>query len=60
MININKRKLKVYEVWDRNCHPIPQVRFQGKWLRSFGFEIGDELDVFCENRKLVITIREKQ
>lgn len=59
MKDSNKRKLKVYKLYSYMNHAVPQIRFQGKWLRSFGFDIGDEIDIICENEKLVIYRRAK-
>ena len=33
----------------------PQLRIQGLWLQTLGFEIGDTVQVKCEDGKLVIT-----
>lgn len=63
---IRDRKLKVYGVQAerkvrsmfaaaRRYIEIPQIRLQGLWLQETGFKPGDNLNVQCEDGKLVIT-----
>ena len=39
------RKLKVYEVSGRGYKRVSQIRVTGEWLKRFGFNIGDEIDI---------------
>lgn len=63
---IRNRKMKVYRTyterkerslyaWATRPVEIPQIRLQGKWLQETGFKPGDNLNVQCEDGKLVIT-----
>lgn len=57
----NNRKIKVYETKvSRKYKAIPQIRLQGEWLRLYGFEIGSEVNIECENNKLIITLDYKE
>ena len=35
---------------------IPQIRLQGKWLQECGFEPGSQVQIQCEQGKLIITL----
>ena len=50
------RKMKVYEGTGANYKRTPQLRIQGDWLGALGFEIGQPINVHCEDEKLIITI----
>ena len=63
---IRDRKLKVYGVQAerkvrsmfataRRYIEIPQIKLQGLWLQETGFKPGDNLNVQCEDGKLIIT-----
>jgi toxic protein SymE len=50
------RSLKVLEqpgFYSQNRRP--SIKLQGKWLKELGFEIGDRVDVKCEDGRLTIT-----
>ena len=47
------RNLKVYSVPAKKGYD-PQIRLQGKWLRSAGMEVGDQLKVQVDHGKIVI------
>ena len=57
------RQVKVYEMtkgwsdpWNRTKFKVqPQIKLQGDWLSELGFEPGTELNVHCEEGKLIIT-----
>ena len=65
---MKKRKLKVYETEYQINNPngfwycrkkrvsIPQIRLQGKWLQECGFEPGSQVQIQCEQGKLIITL----
>ena len=63
---VRERKLKVYGVQTerkarsvfaaaRRWLEVPQIRLQGLWLKETGFKPGDNLNVQCEEGKLIIT-----
>ena len=52
------RKLKILckfrqRTWDYTT--VPEIRLEGRWLEKLGFEIGEEVTIKEENRKLIIT-----
>lgn len=50
------RKLTVYGITKGpQFQSIPQIRLQGDWLKASGFSIGDNIQVVCENNRLIIT-----
>lgn len=60
------RKLKVYGIQTerkersmfasaRRWLEVPQIRLQGLWLQETGFKPGDNLNIQCEDGKLIIT-----
>lgn len=63
---VRERKLKVYGVQverkarsifaaARRWLEVPQIRLQGLWLQEIGFKPGDNLNVQCEEGKLIIS-----
>ena len=44
------RKMKVYE-YKRT----PSIVLKGKWLSELGFDIGEQIEVKCEDGRLIIT-----
>ena len=51
----NERDLKVYGMSGHNYKSTPTIMMKGKWLRDFGFEIGDKYHVECDAGKLIIS-----
>jgi len=50
------RHLKVYETSGYNYKPTPTIMLKGEWLKSWGFDAGDKLNIVCEGSgKLTIT-----
>lgn len=51
------RKLKVYEqsISGPAYTPIPIIILRGKWLKSFGFVIGEYVEVVCDGDKITLT-----
>lgn len=47
------RKAKVYRGSGYNYKQVPQIKLQGDWLKYYGFDIGKEIRVVCEDGKLV-------
>lgn len=49
------RKLKVYgQSNGYNYKDVSTIVLKGKWLEATGFEIGDCLNIICENEKITI------
>lgn len=51
----DKRSLKVLSQSGYRYQPTPCIVLQGRWLEVFGFSIGSEVDVHCEEDRLVIS-----
>ncbi|MCH4153899.1 MAG: type I toxin-antitoxin system SymE family toxin [Saccharofermentans sp.] len=49
------RALKVYESSGYHYKPTPTIILKGQWLEQFGFAAGDNVDIHCEDGKLVVT-----
>ena len=48
------REMKVYEA--RGYHKqTPSIVLKGKWLSELGFNIGEQIEVKCEDGRLIIT-----
>lgn len=53
------RHLTVYESSGYNYKPTPTIVLKGAWLRQWGFDPGDKLNIVCEGSgKLTITAAE--
>lgn len=52
------RTLKVCRQSGYKYQDTPTIQIKGKWLESCGFNIGDQVQVLCENGKLTITATE--
>ena len=53
------RTLKIYDQSNGN-KGVPTLMIKGDWIKEFGFESGDYVEVKCENEKLIVTkIEEK-
>lgn len=50
------RNMKVYEQSGYKYKPTPVIMLKGQWLKEAGFEIGDSVQVKCEEGKLVIIL----
>lgn len=46
-VSLMIRRLKVYESSGYKYKPTPLIILKGEWLKSCGFEIGQELEVEC-------------
>lgn len=42
-----------YPRWDKK-DKVPTIRLKGNWLKEIGFEVGDKIEVECEEGRLVI------
>lgn len=50
------RRLKVCESSGRNYKPTPTITLKGNWLKSWSFDLGEEVNVVYEDDgKLIIT-----
>jgi toxic protein SymE len=49
------RKLKVYRGTNKSYQTIPQIKFEGQWLESLGFSVGDKIQLDYEENKITIT-----
>ena len=50
------RKAKVYRGSGHNYKEVPQIKLQGEWLKYYGFDIGKEISVVCEDGEIVIKV----
>ncbi|MEJ5996016.1 SymE family type I addiction module toxin [Pedobacter sp. Du54] len=58
--NCNSR-LKVYYKWPpSDGGTVPLIMLQGEWLRSSGFDIGDEVLVTVETNRLTIDFEKRK
>lgn len=51
----SSRKLTVYGKTKQFNQTIPQIRFEGQWLNTLGFSVGDKIQLDCEENKITIT-----
>jgi len=51
------RKLKVYEqsMGGGNYTQVPTIILKGQWLKTAGFEVGEYVEVECEDGKIILT-----
>lgn len=49
------RNMKVHESSGYRYKSTPQIMLKGDWLKAFGFDMGMQIVVKCEDGKLVIT-----
>ncbi len=58
-IDVERRRqgktLRVVALSQGNCRYVPSVRVAGKWLRLFGFEIGDDVVLKATRGQISIT-----
>ncbi len=57
MGNKKNRKMKVYGTSGYKYKTTPTIILKGQWLEENGFEIGQEIEVKCENERMIITKR---
>ena len=55
MAYIKYREMKVYEASGYQYKRTPSIVLKGKWLSELGFDIGEQIEVKCENGRLIIT-----
>lgn len=49
------REMKVYETSGYQYKRTPSIILKGKWLAELGFDIGEPIEVKCEDGRLIIT-----
>lgn len=49
------RTLTVYGKISKSDKEIPQIRFEGQWLKALGFLAGDRIQLDCEENRIIIT-----
>lgn len=49
------REMKVYEASGYQYKRTPSIVLKGKWLSELGFDIGEQIEVKCEDGCLIIT-----
>ena len=53
------RNMKVLEQSGYKYKPTPAIMLKGQWLAEFGFDIATQVQVQCEDGRLVITKAEQ-
>ncbi len=48
------RNLTVIEQTGPHYKSTPTIMLKGQWLKDWGFEIGDKIEVKCEYGKLIV------
>ena len=49
------REMKVYEASGYQYKRTPSIVLKGQWLSELGFDIGEQIEVKCEDGRLVIS-----
>ena len=49
------REMKVYEASGYQYKRTPSIVLKGQWLSELGFDIGDQIEVKCQDVRLIIT-----
>ena len=49
-----KRKIKVYSQSQNNKVNVPTIILKGEWLKKYGFNCNDSLELICENSSILI------
>lgn len=50
-----ERNLTVYGFKGRRDNYPAEIRIKGQWLKDFGFDVGVQYHVECEDGKLILT-----
>lgn len=53
------RKLKIYDQ-SNGYKFVPTLMIKGDWVKEYGFNSGDYIEVKCENEKIIITKIEEE
>lgn len=57
------RRLKIHSKFREREYDriiIPEIRLEGKWLENLGFTTGNEVIVYQQQNKLVITVNKEK
>ena len=49
------RTMTVYGKMSKSDKTIPQIRFEGQWLQTLGFCVGDKIKLDCMGNRIIIT-----
>lgn len=49
-----KRKIKVYAQSQNKKVNVPTIILKGDWLKKYGFNCNDNLELLCENGSIII------
>ena len=54
MEQLKERNLKVYNQSRNGYTNIPTILLKGHWLKEFGFNMGDQVILICNNDEIII------
>ena len=54
MEQLKERNLKVYNQSRNGYSDIPTILLKGHWLKEFGFNMGDQVILICNNEEIII------
>ena len=54
MEQLKERNLKVYNQSRNGYSNIPTILLKGHWLKEFGFNMGDQVILICNNDEIII------
>ena len=54
MEQLKERNLKVYNQSRNGYSNIPTILLKGHWLKEFGFNMGDQMILICNNEEIII------
>ena len=55
MMKKTTRKLKVYSQSGYRYKDTPTIMLKGQWLERLGFDCGDQIEVECGDKRIVIS-----
>ena len=58
--NKDDRQVRICGKGSYNHEKSPIITLHGKWLREYGFDIGDYINYHCEEGKIIITKAETE
>ena len=54
MEQLKERNLKLYKQSRNGYSNIPTILLKGHWLKEFGFNMGDQVILICNNDEIII------
>lgn len=54
-----KRHLKVHETSGYKYKPTPTIIMKGEWLKEYGFESGDKVNITCDKPGVIVITRDE-